>query len=62
MKQAGVVIKLIGKATGQTSAEKGGSVVENLMEEPEEKLKTVIGTTKRWCNEVGGCPNDKVQV
>jgi hypothetical protein len=59
LKQAGVIIKFAGKLTGQTSAEKGGKVLEELMDEPEEKLKTVVGTTNKWCKRVrgyrGGC-------
>jgi hypothetical protein len=54
MKQAGVIIKIVGKATGQSGAEKGGKVVEELMDDPEEKLKTVIQTTNKWCNLVRG--------
>jgi hypothetical protein len=52
IKQAGVIIKLVGKATGTSPAEKGGKVVEELMDGPEEKTKTVINTTTKGCARV----------
>ncbi|WIA21649.1 hypothetical protein OEZ85_000822 [Tetradesmus obliquus] len=49
IKQSGVIIKLVGKVAAVSAAEKGGKVLEALMDEPEEKLKTAIGTTTKWC-------------
>lgn len=52
IKQSGVIIKLVGKVAAVSAAEKGGKVLEALMDEPEEKLKTAIGTTTKWCKRV----------
>jgi hypothetical protein len=52
LKQAGVIIKIGGRIVGQKGAEQAGKVLEGLMDEPEEKLKTVVGTTGKWCKRV----------
>jgi hypothetical protein len=52
LKQAGTIVQYVGKAVGQPAAEKSGKFVAELMDEPEEKMKKVIKTTTKACNNV----------
>jgi hypothetical protein len=52
LKQAGTIVQVVGKVVGQPAAEKSGKFVADLMEEPEGKMKKVLNTTTRACNNV----------
>jgi hypothetical protein len=53
LKQAGSIISIAGRIAKVTAAAKAGKTLSEFMDEPEEKMRTVINTTTVACKRVG---------